>query len=661
MSFTLQVNGNEEGKKRVTLISKMSRGQYRRWRRYRNIKSKREKGLNPRGDEMKLSEESLSSNSFRIESLSDNTLRDNQVRATQIRKLVEVFGFGGRGLSSSSPHGNLKSIDRLGRALGAAGFHVTIVPLPSQDFVEVNAKSAGGGHAQILLTFSQKRKIVVIRDIFRGQDAHDKEKVLKGLTILLNSLPHDTYFVPHYAGLQPEDYDFLRKFQERTPRKWASPVAAEAVILGLAQEAQMGGAKERRRVGYESQFSNSRSSSSHSNLSGKKVFYTDPETGDEIELDPTTGGRGMGSGGGAHHSSSESERQQHGGGERDRAYYYYDDNNNNDRHGHEHEKVRIPRPGFGSSGQGGQEGGSPDIFGHNVGYDLWGTWGMSGSPHHFRDPRVRQHGGIGSPNDPSSSSNPTSFVQPYVSSVGREGEEQSISGRGTPQFARNAAARAREEETGGGVGAAGQMEKPYIEPEPGRVHPSVVATPNPDDKISRRIPDSEKAHRHLRDQLWGPNHPAVQKVKNVLEHMGPVIIRDEGKKGIYLTTHDGLNQVRLDLAGWSGGFRKGVVEYRTANLHDFSRFLDLLPHMALLRETKPSQKFPLDWTNDYTKLIRYVGETAPELLVDLANVLNRDIPKNSKRTGMINRLIKTAQGIPKSPRDRLGGLKRGRR
>jgi hypothetical protein len=155
-----------------------------------------------------------------------------------------------------------------------------------------------------------------------------------------------------------------------------------------------------------------------------------------------------------------------------------------------------------------------------------------------------------------------------------------------------------------------------------------------------------------RDVPWGDSHPAVLRVADVLSNMGTVYRHDRKQSGVYLNTSDGSNQIILTLKGRNPktGNREGRVIFVTANLQRFREFLTLIPSMILTsgRGRDSNRGLPIKWKNDFTPLVQYVANNAPQLYPELAMVLsalhqkNKDgiLVGNLNRTGRAIRMTK---------------------
>lgn len=663
----IQVLDNEEKKKACNLISLQSRGQYRRWVRHRTIKGKKEKGLNPKGERGIHEEESALCNRFTY----GGTLAMTRAQHTQ-EMIAEIFGVWDSNTEKAQRQAHAQSkhqLDMIGRALGIGGFHVTIHPGTDEyQWAEVVGKNKDG--TTVTLRVYLRHATIIFQSATGNQSI-----VKKGVEHVVANLPNTWHFVPNFATLDNTSGVYMAA-QSTLPHRHQWLLTPQAAHTHLQQIEQSSHAGQAVHTGKAPLFGGERPvHTPEKDMSQRQQFmkwawgtygptmskWTEKQF--EAEYHDWTNRNGLG----YHHSSLNTAHA---------AGIAPDHEQPTNGLGGAHEPLRNPRFRTEKS-----DDGSDTLVMEPDSYDA-ATFGHP-TPHEPQPgfagikPPLQRVGGIpprglagniygtdtndygslyghgydrysppGGYQDTRRRETPSTYaeVNPYQSSFGREGTE-TMSGREKPVFRPSAPFSGR---------TSTSAPQPTHTPEETNANFVFHGPEEP----GPRIPADERAHRRsaAQGEPWVITHPAVERIKHVLENFGPVKVVDmlkTSRKAIYLTAQGGTVVLMLTLSGRNNkGHQLGTVWFLQANLEPtaLQYFFSLIPHLVLLdgggQRPKQSRSYPIHWVNNFTSLVDQVKKGAPQELVHLAAALEK-IPKGNKKTGMINRQVRSMQGIPK--------------
>lgn len=687
----VQVNDNDDGKKSVNLINMRSRGQYRRQTRERTIKAAQIKGLNPGGKERGMHE---------VTTMTRVTNRAQHVTAI----VNEVFGLG---------HGDQvkdKAVyDSIAHHLSLGGFRVTVTPEAGgvqktvlQGGFRINAGPPPEGRAHILAKHTKIRANLEFevtpskRTLLISSWEGDKTLLKEGITHAVAGVPTNYYIVPNTKGPynfevislayqatvnnahrnqwvldksksathmdfltnrmgsdSSHDHELLKKDFDR----WASNTYGRTFDTWTQRERDreyqqwldnvQKGHKQGRNV-----YTHLNPKDPHSPFTvrfGNYVPKVEPITlsnGGQAAphqqanphqahtQSPPTGGTSQVN---LHHMFASWLRQQPGIGEteynniinveevfKEAFSYWYNEEYLKHAHGtimhqeEDPEKSFIPRQGMMNLGHHGVD---PAFYSGRD--DIW-----SGQTHMSAFAKIQQ--------------------QRREAAMRNSQTAQHYQAQTDPLDAIKAAAAAIRGQTiditGDPVSSPGTGIDIDI---PG---PSPMV-PNPDDTWSRRNPDS--AHRHMKDQPWNVNHPAIQRVAKNLTGIGQVQTRQDPRntKIIHIGTADGGVEIDVILHGKDPRThgRVGEVYYRRVNPQKLTQFLHVIPRMILTGD-RATNDLPIVWKNDFSDLVHFVTAHAPDRLSELASKLMelKKTHKNVLRTGLVIRAATTTAGHPKA-------------
>ncbi len=216
MAIDIAVHDNDTDKKAVNLITKRSRGQYRRWARHHNIQSRRETALNQHAK----GKETMFHEGKHITTVAP---RAHAIVSVIREALVD-----------------LSQTDALGRALGRVGFHTNIRPSERGTWADVHATSTTDVRTIISLRVYPLLKVVVFQN-WRGTET---DKLEKGLVEVDRSFPQDFQFIPNYDVLDRErnisGVDVIRRVLLMSPQRWIDRPNARTMLRAIEQREHQG-------------------------------------------------------------------------------------------------------------------------------------------------------------------------------------------------------------------------------------------------------------------------------------------------------------------------------------------------------------------------------------------------------------------------------------
>lgn len=575
MGFRVQVNDNDDGDKVTNLINRRSIGQYRRQKRERNIHAQREKGLNGQ-DVKKKGGKSMKEMKY----FHENYNYSPGSRSQHIFSLVEVFGFG-----SKTPKG-FEIPDKIGRALGTAGYKVVIRP---EEHGKISIQGTKKHPATSVLSYVHLYTLPYQETLaITRWGGADNESLHKALTNAVRATPSHYLILPDY---NLSGQDLLKQVMRENPHhRWAGKGTAHTLISAHAQykglplysRATTGGGQTQQQQASRPSFS-----------SGQQQHQTGP-----TPINPQVV------------SDDEFERIQ--------------------QQKAEQEAVRQQQ----MTSVGGHE--RPDLSGGKVLIQH----GIS-STSQYVDPSTVGAAPLQATRAARIQRTMNTFT-PYDILTGRTSFGFQ---RGIPTPTIGGSAPTIEPVPHIEIPPVHGPVVPTVTP---LSDPTGVTPPTEERKnlYAKKIQDN--AHRIAnKEQPWGINHPAVTRIAKALGGLGIGIHIAEGnkeKREVIITTADGATTIKLTLSGqrrstpqsWS---REGHVYFETVNPQYVQRYIHLIPHLFLPGAEKPertSPKLPIYWKNDFANLVGHVASYAPEHLNELKHIL-LSLPKNNRLTGTLAR------------------------